>query len=80
MNGNIDLNELSKEQLISMVQVRGQALAMHNHADAVLLEKLEQDRLESGDLEKYITAKNEILSGLMQAEEEIMGGDKPLAN
>ena len=80
MSENIDLNEFSKQQLLSMVQVRGQALAMHNHADAVLLEKLEHDRLESGDLEKYITAKNEILAGLMQAEEEIMGSAKPLAN
>lgn len=80
MSENLDLNGLTKEQLIHLVQVRGQALGFHHQADAVLMEKLEQDRLESGDLEKYITAKNGILSGLMQAEEQIIGGAKPLAN
>ncbi len=80
MSDTIDLNDLSKEQLIHLVQVRQQALNFHHQADAVLMEKLEQDRLESGDLEKYITAKNGILSGLMEAEEQIIGGAKPLAN
>lgn len=80
MSDTIDLNDLSKEQLVHMVQVRGQALDFHHKADEVLMEKLEQDQLESGDLEKYITAKTEILSGLMLAEEQIIGGAKPLAN
>ena len=80
MSDTIDLNDLSKEQLIHLVQVRGQALGFHHQADEVLMEKLEQDGLEKGDLENYITAKNGILSGLMQAEEQIIGGAKPLAN
>lgn len=70
----IDLNTLTHDQLVFFVQVRGQALAMHHQADELLMEKLENGGLQEDELEKYIAAKNDILRGLMNAEEQILAG------
>lgn len=82
MPGNVDLDTLTKEQLKHLVEVRGKALMMHNQADGALIEKLEAETVTIGDVARYITAKNEILSAQMVTEEEIMGLGKaaPLAN
>lgn len=81
MDTQIDLSSLTHEQLVFLVQVRGQALAMHSQADHVLFDKIETKTFQEGDLERYMTAKNDILHGLMTAEEQIIAGHKkPLAN
>lgn len=79
MSDSIDLDNLTKEQLVSMVQVRGQALEMYRHADDALMEKMAAG-LNADDLQQYNDAMNNILVGLMQAEEQIIGGATPLAN
>lgn len=81
MEDEVDLNTLSHDQLVFLVQVRGQALAMHHDADTLLMEKLENGGLHEGELEKYVAAKNDILRGLMGAEEQILAGcQNSLAN
>ncbi|SIQ23492.1 hypothetical protein SAMN05880590_102719 [Rhizobium sp. RU35A] len=79
MDTQIDLNTLSKEQLVFLVQVRGQALQMHCAADDKLIERGE---LSPQRAEGFTKAKIDIMSGLMVAEEQILAGHEkpPLAN
>lgn len=52
MQEQIDFATLTNEQLIHLVQVRGQALSMHHAADHVMLEKLDSGTLEANDIKK----------------------------
>ena len=72
MPGDTDLTKLSKKQLISLVQLRGQAIEFHSNADGLLLEKIENETIEAGDFEKFFAAKVDILASLMEAEEEVL--------
>lgn len=82
MSGKIDLTKLSHEQLMHMVDVRGQALQMHHAADQQLLQMIEAEKLTDQHVAGYVKAKNDILAGLQVAEEKIMAGHTkpPLAN
>lgn len=81
MSDTVDFETLTSEQLIHLVQVRGQALSMHHAADHVMLEKLDGGTLSADDIKKYVIAKNEILHSLMTAEAQIIGGrQNSLAN
>ena len=71
----LDLNTLSKEQLISLVQARGQAIQFGAEADQTLFTTAGEGRLDSSAFHKFMNAKSDILAGLATAEEKILAGN-----
>lgn len=80
MSGTVDLNTLTREQLVYLVQVRGQALEFNSNADRTFIEKLTGPDFTQADMNQYMEAKNAIALDFMAAEEQIIGGAGRTAN
>ncbi|MGV8936987.1 MAG: hypothetical protein ACOH2J_07665 [Allorhizobium sp.] len=74
------MTTLTEDQLIALVQVRGQALEFNATADRKFLARLQGPNFQGVDLEQYVQEKEEILLSLMKAEEMIIDGGDETAN
>lgn len=70
----VDFSTLTHEQLVYLVQVRGQAIAQAAQADNTLWDKLASSSIQAGDFEAFMDAKQSIMAGLATAEEKILAG------
>lgn len=80
MPGNIDLNALTKEQLINLVQVRELALSFNSDTDRKFVEKLSNHDCNERYIEAYKEEKTSLWMQFMRTEEEIIGGSGQTAN
>lgn len=80
MPGNTDLSALTREQLIHLVQVRGQALEFSWEAEGRFIEKLAGHECNEGYIEAYKEEKTSLWMQFMRTEEEIIGGSGQTAN
>lgn len=67
-----DLMALSKEQLVEMVSLRGNALLAYVEADNVFREKIADGSLQDNDLAKLYDMKEAILIELGSREEALI--------
>lgn len=70
----IDFANLTKEQLINLVQVRGHALRLSQHNDHRLWDMLASKEVKEGSFEAWMDAKDTALADLVTAEEKILAG------
>lgn len=67
-----DLMALSKEQLVEMISLRGNALLAYVEADNVFREKIADGSLQDNDLSKLYDMKEAILIELGAREEALI--------
>lgn len=71
---NVDLNALSKEQLVAMVALRGEALMSYIEADKLLRQKIDAGKLVFEDMVRMEKTKEAALLKLGESETAIMFG------
>lgn len=69
-----DISQLSREQLLAIAQVRGQAIVMNADLDEALIQKLASGEFTIADFDAFQEGKERVLAGLTTAEEKIMAG------
>jgi hypothetical protein len=80
MPGEIDLSALSKEQLIQLVQVRGQALQFGWEIDRRFTEKMTGPDFQASDFDAFVQEKQDLALKFGIVEEKIIGGTGQTAN
>ena len=77
MASKADLLNLTKSQLVALIEARGNTIDSLNEARHLLFMLFEKDALSSEHLIGYFEEISETISGLAVAEEKVLAGFAP---